>query len=252
MSNVISDLNLINEYKADIYNAIKNKGVDIPANTPLSNYADKVSAISGGGSSVGLVTPIKIDNNVIKGFTFNNYAQINQSFNLSTYDWEVCIAFKQYSLSEQGRIFAFGGSEDGYPPFGNALFGLESGIGEIINYWIASGTVDSSAWYERYDICAGAYDGCLGSTTVQNNIKYWFKLSCNKNDNNYVYTGQISTDGTNFTQDFTKTSNKYVSLNSENKPRLGTGNAPSTQTFNGEIYLDDCYIKINNQVVWHG
>lgn len=45
---VVDNLNLINQYKGDIKQAIINKGVSMN-NTPLSGYANKIGQISGGG-----------------------------------------------------------------------------------------------------------------------------------------------------------------------------------------------------------
>ena len=51
MASIISDLNTILVIKRDIYNSIKEKGVDIPADTPLADYDDAIESITGGPGS---------------------------------------------------------------------------------------------------------------------------------------------------------------------------------------------------------
>lgn len=48
---VIEDLSKILQIKSDIYSAIREKGVDIPNNTPLSDYDEAIQSITGGPGS---------------------------------------------------------------------------------------------------------------------------------------------------------------------------------------------------------
>ena len=51
MVNPIRALQEIKNIKTDIYNAIKDKNVDIPANTLFKDYPDMIESIVGGGGT---------------------------------------------------------------------------------------------------------------------------------------------------------------------------------------------------------
>lgn len=241
---VATELQKIEQIKRNINTSIKNKGVNILNNTPLEDYPNKIDAISGSASSknITLIQPtkvLKIEDNVLKGFDYNKYARIDQSFTLSNYTWSLCFKFKHFSRRSRERLFSFNGADVG-DTSGGFVIDLSSSHS---HWWIATGHTPGD-WTVFWDIACNTE----GSFNYNLNTVYWLKAEFTGS----YYAAYVSTNGTDWIQDVKIMDSRIVDLLSTRRPLIGTAESPSTQTFDGEVYLSDCWIKINNIEVWHG
>lgn len=85
--------------------------------------------------------------------------------------------------------------------------------------------------------------------TATPGVKYYVKIEVNGTSRKYSY----STNGVDYTLVVDTTDNGTI-LNSDYNLRFGTNsdNSLSSHAFTGSIHLDECYIKINNDIIWQG
>lgn len=174
-------------------------------------------------------TQLDLNTGIISNFsTGGNYAQLPIVFNPGDNTWEFQIKFMRTGSSDYPRLFALGGTQD--------CRGATLAFSGKTNLWYING---NGGW----DIACGN----VGSYTTNLNTIYLCKIQFTGTQ----YISQFSTDGINWVNDLTLTNS--TPLSGITLPAvLGTAESPYSQTFKGQIYLDGCYLKIGNEVVWSG
>lgn len=171
-----------------------------------------------------IVGNIQIDNNnAASNFKKSaNYIALPSAFAPGTLPWEWVMKINMNEIT--GQII--GGTRA-------CEEGIEVGFsnGKAI-WWL--GTQRYS-----YNIASGQ----TGTYTYLPNVDYWIKMSFNGS----VYTLAYSLDGENYTTDISTTSSNTIC---GYKKVLGVDLAQNSSSFKGKIYLNDTYIKINNQLWW--
>ena len=182
--------------------------------------------------TVNLIGDTQLDTTtgVLSSFSNDNYAELPLVFNPENNTWEFQIKFlRTTSGDSQERLFALGGVQEyrgvTLRPYYNAS-----------NGFISSG---NNGW----DISAGTQ----GNYNLELNTVYYCKVQFTGS----AYICYFSTDGTTWEEDARFTSSTPLS-NITLPAVFGTADSPSSQTFNGNIYLDGCYLKIGNETVWSG
>lgn len=171
-----------------------------------------------------------INNGIASGFNSSSFIQIPNKFAPSSNTWEVLIKVKTGIISSDAQCFYQSCSGTG-----------ESGRFGILCYvsdgkWRFALSTNNSSWL--FDV-TGTYD-------VQSNTIYWIKITFNGTK----YELSYSLNGEDFIVDISQDSTVPV-YNSLPNTYIGIY---STTTFKfpwlGLIYLNESYIKINDEMFW--
>lgn len=185
----------------------------------LENYLVHITNIE----NVGNVT---ISDNRAFNFSSSNYLKTIPNFNVSITDsWEICMCFditSSPSTSEGTYISSFDRYVQG--PY------IAIDVKGCLNASIS----DGSSWITGF-----------GGPSYQLNQKYWIKLSYKSG----FAKGEYSLDGNNFIE--MQPAGTTISGISINK-QMWIGYGSSGTDLPGNIYLDGCYIKINDEKIWEG
>lgn len=217
-----------NSVNVDGYESMYVGTVSIPAHDTYSYIEQSGPSFE----SVRLIGDVQLDTNtgVLSSFSINNYAELPVVFNPGNNPWEFQIKFLRTSYGDSGeRLFALGGAQDlrGVTLWPNS---------NVSNWFISSG---NNSW----DISSGTQ----GSYNLELNTVYYCKVQFTGS----AYICSFSTDGTTWEED-ARFENSTPISNITLPVVLGTADTPSNETFNGDIYLDGCYLKIGDEVVWSG
>jgi hypothetical protein len=172
----------------------------------------------------------------IGGFTTANYGTLPNRFQTAVANgetWEVVGAFMTSSFASGQMLFTDGAAsgQAGYTGFVVEI--LPSGRLEVGFDWST----------------ASQAQGVVGSTPIQLNTKYWYKVTFDGSK----YQAFISTNGIDWDSFFNYASAASI-VSSGNATYLGIVNRggliyPATYT---NIYLNDSYVKINGDDWWTG
>lgn len=182
----------------------------------LYNNADKYS-------NVNIIGSITDTNGVLSNFASGSYAKLPYIFSPVGNTWEIVIKANISSLTTSQNLMA------GLTKLFIAFYVNKSGK---LVFNIGNG----SAWVTG-DVA--------GTTTLTTNTDYYFKLAFNGS----AYISYTSTDGITWTQEASYTAS--VSMSGATLI-LGQQRSVGTSFFAGLIYLDGCYVKINNTLWWVG
>ena len=167
-----------------------------------------------------------VSDNIASNFSSSNYLKTIPSFNVSSTDsWEICMCFditSSTSTSLGTYISSF--EEYGYGPYI-----------AILNTGTMNATIANNS-----SIITG-----FNGPAYQLNQRYWIKLSYKSG----VAKGEYSTNGIDFIEMGSgPTSITGISINRQ----MWLGYCRSGTNLPGNIYLDGCYIKINDEKIWEG
>lgn len=206
------------------YTTYKLTNINIPQHD-LYSYSTKPSY-----NTVNLIGSVELNTNtgVLSQFYFNNYVELPVVFNPGKSAWEFQIKFLRTDFGNNG-VFALGGAQEYrgvtlYPTHDVSIWFISSGNG---------------AW----DISCGTQ----GRYHLELNTVYYCKVQFTGS----AYICYFSTDGTTWEEDVRFETSTPIS-NITLPVVFGTADSPSYQTFDGNIYLDGCYLKIGDEVVWSG
>lgn len=177
-------------------------------------------------------------NGYLTGFKYStsiNNAYIESPDFSAASNFEIVFKFR-HDLSEVGggNASIFAGSVNGQVISANILDNGKVGFGV--------GNSTATGWQTTE---ASTY----GTTVTQAQIWYWYKVVFTGTQ----YIGYLSTDGENYTTEWTFNSTMTPSHRDSDIIMIGTNRAPSfTQGFNGIIDMNECYIKIDGETVWKG
>ena len=165
-------------------------------------------------------SPTITDQGVASGFSASNYLQLQNEFNPSSNSWEINLEIETPSSIANGDFFDTSLSEK------NGIF-----CG-ILNskFFVSAG--NGSQWL----IDDGNY-------TVEPNKHYYIKFQFTGSE----YALSVSEDGETYTDSARVSSSQIISFGVN--PKIGYGSRVNVY-FNGEIFLDGCYININGQRWW--
>lgn len=171
-----------------------------------------------GDPNVTLVGSPTVSNGVVSGFSTAKYATV---FNIPSANSIELGGKFSYTTSITGISCIFDISTTSYTGFNIAV------QNNRIRLWTNSQTVSSA---------------------IEVGVTYWFRCECNSSGS-ILY---LSTDGKNYTKKLTLTNNEFSSWTGS-LFSLGVRYHNKTEPFTGgSIYLEDCYMKINNSRVWTG
>ena len=249
---------------ANAYTAVNAKGGTLPATQDLSNLPTAINSISGGGMDT-----VEAYNNTGSAISTGDKVWINQDdagYKINDYTvWSTNVTPQGSPIIENGVASDFGSSNYLYTDkYFNVAASDSWEIGVCFNVKRTPSTVSGTyiSCFDRYT--NGPYitiesNGYMAATIAANgswiggwntgyaptlNKKYWIKLTHNGSG---LYTAYISEDGETFTS-FGSGSLTTFSLNKI--MQLGYGN--SGTYLPGNIYLADCYIKVNGVETWRG
>ncbi|WP_290724255.1 FISUMP domain-containing protein [Fibrobacter sp. UBA2449] len=172
---VASEITRLNGAKADIIQAITDKGVTVPSSAKLDDMALLIASITGGGGSVGGITTKMIDSEVgIKIVDENGYigASITNYFPHAgnTYYNNFAIVLEGVDFSQEGlgqvRFITPGTSDIGGRTYRTVNIGGVTWLAENLDFKFSgvnigpSGSPSSpSAWYYNNDEATYGIDG---------------------------------------------------------------------------------------------
>lgn len=160
---------------------------------------------------------------IISGFTDSSHFVLNDTLDVGTNSWEIQLKVKPTTLSEGQDIAGYVGTTGGLSFYLNSDSYMSLNIG------------DAGSWRVQ---------PLFGQVTTLNTW-YWLKAVYN----NGVYTTYLSTDGINFELGQSITNAWTLQPGNLWLGDFATGGTP---WFKGAIDLNECYIKINNQIWWEG
>ena len=174
-----------------------------------------------------------IDSNfIVSGFSTRNFIQPTSGF-YPSYDssqpWEVV---EKTTTGTLGANQSFIGGCDSFDYYGVVL--------QLINNKLRLGATNNGTSWNLINLVSG-------TKVFESNTTYWFKLEYTGTQ----YIASWSTDGQNYTPDITVAQSAGAALRS-----FCLGNtlysASAQEPWLGTIDLKECYIKINNELVWLG
>ena len=168
------------------------------------------------------------DNNVASGFTDTNYIQLLKPFNPQSNTWE-----QMWKITTGEDVVTTNNFINRTPHTTNGGFNLNIKDGKLQVY-ICS---DGSTW----DIA----QGFSSELTIEPNTTYYIKCSFDGNK----YLVDVSTDNIEYTNYITIESNLTVYPIVQ---QIGDYSGAENNNFLGSIHLNECYIKINNEIWWQG
>ena len=212
---------------------INNQNITVTENGIYTADADH-TGLGTVGVNVLTYPDFRIVGNLTRNkYSFSNFSQsdyIKNSINFSpeNYSWEIGLGFTLNSVSAGALLSSRDNNKN--------QIALDINEGHF-SYYLSSNN-------STYDILGGA-----GSVILETNTRYFAKLIY---DNiNKLYKILYSTDKINWSTDFETESN--LLLASSNMPfTFGVFENSGTKwsPFDGVIHMEDCYIKINNEIIW--
>lgn len=171
------------------------------------------------------------NNGVLTGFKTVSYATLPITFNPASASWE------------QQWKFKVGTFLPSYQRITGTAIDMRGGANLVIKgrglqCWLTS---NNTLW----DIWSGDTEGYYTGDILTEGLWYWVRMSF---DGTNTYKLSYSTDGENFTDAITVTDTKTVASIEPTMLGFGSNNNP----FFGNIDLNECYIKIDGQMVWQG
>lgn len=260
---ITSEISRIQTNIANAYTVAEAKGATMPVTENSDNLATTIESIEGSGGQIEAVNNtgavitsgdkvwinqengenklenylvyttntesvgnVTVSGNIASNFSSSNYLKTIPNFNVSSTDsWEICMCFditSQTSTSLGTYISSFERYVQG--PY----------IAIDTQGYLNASISDGSSWITGF-----------GGPSYQLNQKYWIKLSYNSG----IAKGEYSLDGNNFTEmQPTGTTISGISINKQ----MWIGYGSSGTNLPGNIYLDGCYIKINDEKIWEG
>ena len=178
--------------------------------------------------NVTSIGEVKITKDLIaNNFTTANYMNTDYYFAPNANDtWEIVAKINSGTNGKNRCIFA--------PAIDKTGVIMNITTGNKLSLWLSSATT--------WDIA----NGTAGTYTITANTDYWLKITYNGSQ--YIYS--YSTDGTTWTNDVTVSSTTKISPCTL---LLGTNYMGGSNVLTGgSIDLKECYVKINNKIVWKG
>ena len=150
--------------------------------------------------------------------------------------WEIKMHFKtpsQWNSSNNNAVF--GNSQD--LDFKVPIFNISVGDGGKTHLWLTS---NGTSW----DISNEA----VGTYVWQLNTEYWTKLEFTGTN----YIASYSFNDNDYVNDITVPSTTPIYVDGHNTIAIGNNLYSSSVTWSegGEIYLEDCYFKVGDEIVW--
>lgn len=173
----------------------------------------------------------EVQDKVYSGFSSSNYLYTHKNFVPDQNSWEIVIKTKFTSIGTVNRGFA-----SPRELMSVNLYNVENS--SRIKVELSS---NNSSWTI----------GTLDTINQQNfnlNEWYWIKVKYDKNNKEYSYS--LSQDGVNYILQSSLTSDLYIN-NTARQFLFGVDRTYSTNS-NFEIDLNECYIKINNELWFDG
>lgn len=201
------------------------------------NYTENSRSYEGiiNGNIVGTLTN---NNGVISNFSANNYFTPDITNFTTANPWEIDLkVITSNDVSTRGQLFQYKKGLTTETRFGINIQISDSHFQFDISY---TGTA--------YDIDGNT---AAGTYTVLPNTTYWIRQGWTGTE----YYLEYSTDGINYSKDISIQSSTPT-LNGLKYPVIGCYVrqpwSSNTYSFSGSIDLNECYIKINNELGWEG
>lgn len=177
------------------------------------------------------------DNGVASGFSARtDYLKVNYQFAPSSSPWKMFWKVKTGSSHSARGV--------NHCVQGSAWSGVDKRHVQVVEYmgnWAVGLSSDGSTWN---------IGEVLGTHTVQFNTDYWLTLEFT--GTNYIFN--YSLDGETWVEDvnIASTTPVYQQSGSSNYNALGSSIAPAYAdcSWEGDIYLEDCYYEIDGVEVW--
>lgn len=158
---------------------------------------------------------ISVNKSFATNFSSSNYLELPNILNIGTQDFEIVIACKETSSSSSYVLAGTANKTIAISP--NACY-------------ISTG--------------GGTYNvNISNSTSISINTKVWIKITRVGS----TFTKYTSLDGVTWTTQGTATNASALNVMRLN---IGFYNYESSKSFIGEVYLEDCYIKVGNEFWW--
>lgn len=169
MGNISDKLNNLIQTKADIKNAIINKGVNIDSSLPFSQYASKISEIQGEISNIGFNSIENLDNgwkykliNSVSDSSYSSTAEADKNFDDSS--WENVLIPHDWSIYNNFNSSSLATYEGGYLDGGDSwyrknlnltdnskrVFVYFDGVYKDCDIYINGSKVGSNKWYNPF------------------------------------------------------------------------------------------------------
>lgn len=249
---IFDKLKKLKEIKDNIFNALVKKGVEVDASAPFSSYADYVESISSSGTvqttqykCTNLISPITqsiTDFTDLEGNEDLTYIVCDKPVKGAVKKIEACIVFERISTSTSGLSLT------------SMLFFSDKAL------------YDSVKTYTVFDARAtkisfmGSGKNSLGNfinTSISLNTKYYYRVifDCITGEKTY----ELSEDGITYTPLEKKENDTFPYYNFALgnagvqftlNAAYGTSSALSSTVGAYRYYLDECYIKINDELWW--
>jgi len=178
-------------------------------------------------------TMLSVENGIAKGFNETNYLLLPQLFTPGNSKWEIVLKFNISSFNTTSTwINLFGNGNTTDRTAGIHIFYNTSG-----SIRVEACTLGASSWNIM---------NVSGTTILTTNKDYWVKVQ---------YTGTqyivyISTDGITYNQEASVSSSEVIGASATQS--LGISVSHPTLYHNGIIYLNESYIKIDDEIWWDG
>ena len=177
---------------------------------------------------------ITSDNVLITALNTRQCIMADKIFDPGNSPWEIKMHFKTPSQWNTKKNAVFGNSQD---------LDIKVPVFEIYTsdrktrLWLTS---NGTSW----DISNGA----VGTYIWQLNTEYWAKLEFTGTN----YIASYSFNDNDYVNDITVPSTTPIYVDGYNTIGLGTNltSASVQYAFGGEIYLEDCYFKVGDEIVW--
>lgn len=239
---------------AAAYTAVEGKGGTLPETQNLSNLADSIESISGGGGGTTLTAvnktgatvttgqkvwvnskvanftktgkPTEETDGSFTGFGTSDYLTISGASDVAINDFEAVVHFNTGPCSHLYERLLTSTSSDYYLyiQINNELHTMSCG-------WQSS----SSAWHEM-----------IPMITLEANKDYWVKWVYSKATQTGI--SYVSTDGITWTQ--SNTNEMTGSYSIRKSMYIGRRDYNTDFVFSGTAYLKDWYVKVNNTLWW--
>lgn len=227
--------------------------VSTTAYPDLNNYILTNSLVTQYPSGVEIVGNLQNSNHVLSGFTNSDYAQIPVTFGPVDQDWEIQIKFKYKQTTASVQ----------YNPVYQNLLTPEVDDSAFISHLYLTHTKDVRDHiftvlnlYLKYTNSSGSVvsetfqSNNLNSSLIDNN-DYWLKIVYS---NAKVYV-KLSSDGETYTNIINSNNLGSSTFRIYDNSFLILGANPRASSISpwlGSIDLKECYIKIEDTVIWQG
>ena len=174
-------------------------------------------------------TPTVTTSGVASNFSKTNYFTTNINFSPNSNTWEIGSKFIYKITNDNQVVFDMNDGTNGIRPITCYVHNDDH-----IRYGLSS---DLTTYFNGGEM--------TGKTILTDGTTYWLKASFNGSK----YTFNLSTDGTNWIEDYSyeSTTKVYSGL----PMQIGWWKG-GTAFFTGSIYLNECYIKYNDVEQWRG